>query len=194
MCSWFPWYSLFCCLHSPDVYIKTVSVQWGEVHYAFTGSAYTQTVYAYPTSSCTGLLLTIVINANYAISNVTRSSFDLQGNFDETLTGYTVAVSDNSTLATYNSSSMCGYNNWILNVPKNVLGRSCNGGQIPSAGTVNYNLINSVYATTSFGPPSSPTVYTAVDLTLGTSTSGNDGTTPARRYNTLNGNQIYTKQ
>jgi hypothetical protein len=84
---------------------------------------------------------------------------------DYTLTAVSIQVENSQYVAAFNAQRICGYSDWKVHVAKDVAGRSCGSGTIPSVGTKSYDVYQLDGST----------------LYFGATTTEQDGSTPAKR-------------
>lgn len=155
-----------------------------------------QTLYSYTNSDCTNLVLKEVIAGTYVIgTDTSRTDFYTSAHLNSTLGAYEVTPGSVSIANSMNSSVFCGYSDWTSGAFKNIIGRTCNGVQLPSAGTVEYSFFN-------INLISDPGVYIPqLGTTIGEKNPGetyfgqpdstHDGTTPENRF--VSGGYTYVR-
>lgn len=145
------------------------------VNFSNTASA-TSTLGFYYDTSCTVIGYTIEVQQSYVLSNWQTLDNRQTGEIDWTYQSYNVTPSTPQIATAMNNDSFCGYTNWSSGIPKSILGRTCEGQTMPSAGTVDYDLIqyalNSSLIDQGFVPG---------DLSFGLYDASHDGTSPAAR-------------
>lgn len=172
---------------------KKISSSYVKMKQNFTQTTFDQTANVFTDSSCLVPSVTLALSGNYAISNVTVSISEEHGNLDSTLLSYLLTPNSSSMVSSYNSTVYCGFTNWQLGVAKNVLGLTCAGYVMPSAGAVEFNFYtkaNQAYFSPIF-PGSTPVV--SGDLYFGTSDSTHDGKSASQRYVVGDLSYIYVK-
>jgi hypothetical protein len=97
---------------------------------------------------------------------------------DLTLNALTLAINDAQYVDYMNQESFCGYNNWVLNQPQDVLGKNCGGQAMPTAGSISYDIMG-------FG--------TDGNLYMGLVTDTQTGTSVQTRPTTLDTSIVYSK-
>ena len=171
------------CKQSSSSYLNIAEV--------FTQTIFSQITTVYSNSSCTTPILTFSIAGTYVVSNITHEILEEQGDLDSTLLEFQITLNNSTLVTDYNTSSECGYNDWQLNVPKDVLGKSCDGSTLPSAGTVEYSIYRKVKVGMTF--PISLIQTNPGDLYFGTSDSTHNGTAPSQRFVSGSLSYIYAK-
>lgn len=63
----------------------------------------------------------------YEINDYNYSYETTATSFVGTLNSFEITLTDSSTVSSENSSSYCGYNDWVINVEKDVTGQDCDG-------------------------------------------------------------------
>lgn len=144
----------------------------------YSEASFAQTVSVYSDLNCSVPILTIAISGTYITSNLTSTMLEYRADLDSTLAVYQITPNSSGLATDYNTSSYCGYNNWQLNVPKDVTGRNCDGTIIPSVGAVEYSFFEKVKV----GYTMLGTEFAPDDLYFGTKDSTHDGTSPTQRY------------
>ncbi len=125
----------------------------------------------------------VVTQKIYGTFNVVpTNSSETNGTMDSVIQTWVIVPTSSAAASSYNSLNYCGFNNWALNVEKNVTGLNCGTTTMPSAGTTEYSVYK---VETSYIPGFAP-YFDAVfpgDLSFGTKGSTtNDGTTPEKRH------------
>lgn len=147
------------------------------VTYNFTSAtSFTGTVHVYQDAGCSVMGYVVEVSQDYVLSNWQTEEARQVGEIDWTYQAYTMTPSSPQVATIFNNYNYCGFTNWTSGIPKSVLGATCNGQTLPSAGTVDYDLIqytlNSSLTDQGFTPG---------DLTYGRYDSAHDGTSPSSR-------------
>ena len=171
------------CKQSSSSYLKIADV--------FTLTTFNQTTTVYSDSNCTTPSLTIAMSGSYIVANILATTYEEEGDIDSTLVVFQITLNTSTLVSDYNTSSYCGYSNWQLNVPKDVLGKNCGGSTMPSAGAVEYSIYRKVKIGTT-SPISLIQTYPG-DLYFGTSDSTHNGASSAQRFVSGNLSYIYAK-
>lgn len=97
----------------------------------------------YSDSSCLTPLVNYELKANYSLGTNRDMVIDSSIEFMTSIIEVKATVVDSATVASYNSTSSCGYNDWSLNSAKDVSGRVCEAGDKaqPNIGQQYMNLI-----------------------------------------------------
>lgn len=163
-----------CKSSSAGSYSKTKLV------YAQTTSTFEETSNVYSDSTCSTPILTLAVKGNYTTSNATSDLFEDQMDLDSTLISLLVTPNSAAIVTDYNTVVYCGFNNWQLNISKDVAGLTCSGSVMPSSGTVQFTFYT-ISKVSSTGPIAPSDVG---DLNFGTTSSGRDGTSISQRHTT----------
>ncbi len=145
----------------------------------YTNSTFDQTATIYSDSVCTVPLVAINLTGTYFTSNYKSTTAEEGMDIDSTLSGYLATAKSSTLVSTYNTNSYCGFSDWQINVAKSLLGRTCDGSVMPSAGTIEY----------SFYRKSKISIMGQQigDLLFGTDDASHNGTSPSQRYVVLDG-------
>jgi hypothetical protein len=152
---------------------------------SFEGGSYEHVLSLYNSDwSCSQKALELRETGTYVIGGPAATGSSMY-KLDNTITTLTIKPLTTIAVNNYNTSAMCGLTNWALNVAQDVTGLNCGAGTLPAAGTAYYDIyiIFPVDLPPTPGFPGSGT--TAGTLNFGYTNSTNDGTTPAKRPNSV---------
>lgn len=106
----------------------------------------------YFTTDCTGSTFSETLDT-FSLIKLKKISENLY-NLDAEILSKKVTFTSSSTVSYYNGTVECGFNDWTLNIAKEVTGRSCgyslgdwddtNGGVTPNIGTFYYTQIKTI--------------------------------------------------
>lgn len=151
---------------------------------SFSGGQFVQGSSIYATSSCASAAAKMEIKGTYVIGDkISPTSNSVM--IDETLSSFKMTLYDSSAVSSYNSATYCGYSDWAVGVAKDIAGRNCGGSTAPTVGEVNYDI----YIVWPYSIPSMGIVQGA--LNFGYNDTTYDGSTPAKRPTSTNGNFNY---
>lgn len=141
----------------------------------------------YSDPNCTIKLLALDETGTFQITRITNTKLDHSGDLTWILSLATVRPLSVDAETSLNTSAYCGFTDWQLNIPKDIMGQTCDGKTIGSTGNKNYDLFD--VATTD-----NPYIGRKTgDLRFGYRSTDRDGTSESRRPNSLNTNLIYRK-
>ncbi|AZZ36235.1 hypothetical protein CIK05_05320 [Bdellovibrio sp. qaytius] len=166
--------------------ISTIDGSWSTscengagVQQVFTnaGASYsTITANYYYDSGCSHLAYTMDIVQSYVVSNWQTEDARQVGDINWTYIHVYITPKDSQVAAAMNSSALCGITGWSGGVSITVDGLTCGSITLPTAGTVEYDMIqytlNSTLKDQGFTPG---------DLSYGLSDANHDGTSPSSR-------------
>lgn len=99
------------------------------------------------------------------------------------LGAYNFTVHDADMVAKLNEEKYCGFDDWAVDVTKNLGGVQCGESKKPGTGEMYYDLYQIVSAEGQ-----------ADTVTFGAGTKEKDGSSAEKRPNTLDGDHVYTRQ
>jgi hypothetical protein len=143
---------------------------------------YSANLNLYSDQGCSTAASVITESGNYVFTDMDSGG---TGTVDWTVTGYQITALSASQTSTYNGANYCGYSDWQVNVPKNVLGRTCDTVHVPVSGTVRYDIYNIAQLTLVL------TGTTAGDLKFGYIDASHDGTSPSTRPDATDARLVY---
>lgn len=152
--------------------------QYGVDQMAITDSTLTVDSDVYSDASCSSQsIATIHTSEDLALSTDSNTPQGVE-DADLTLAALTIAFHSAQYISYMNSEQFCGYNNWVIDQPQDVLGKNCGNQQLPSEGTVSYDIIG---------------LDSTGALHMGLTTSDLPGTSAATRPTSLDTNVVYSK-
>ena len=159
------------CMIDPDQ--TTESYKERLVASSLTAGTFSRDVY--PDTTCATLMMTVDLTASSIVgSEITIDSGETVTEFDLIFTAASFTPKSATAVSDFNSTSMCGYTDWVLDVAKDVsaklgLTQACGGPTLDEAIYTIYYLSNA-----------------NTNLQLGdTNNSANDGSTAALRESVL---------
>lgn len=129
----------------------------------------------YSDSGCKTAAYSEVYDFNYGIGNDLASPEGAK-ELDQTVTAATITILSDALVGAMNQSKYCGISDWSKDTPKDVTGKDCNGRSVVVGSTQYTSLL-----------------VQGTKLWLGSSRSGNDGKTTAKRMQ-VDTTYTYTKQ
>jgi len=166
------------CVYSNSLYeIRSVT---------FSGGQFTQSLTLYSDSNCSVAQTKVDITGTYVLSGKLSDNSDTQ-KIDETLATSQITPLSSSVASAYNSAALCGDSNWAVGVAKDVAGKTCSSSTMPAVGAVSYDIYY-------IWPYSMPSMGVQQGmLNFGYDDGSHDGSSPAQRPDSLDGNYNYSR-
>lgn len=144
---------------------------------SYLNGTFTESLTSY-SDTCSTKTTELVTTGSYVIGDAISVNNSAR-KLDRIIMTYTVTPNA-SLAASYNAAALCGLTNWAAGVPVDILGRTCNGSLMPSAGYYHYDIF-------------SVSIFESNSLRFGYTDSTYDGSTPAKRPTTLLAYPVYQR-
>ncbi|WP_413944315.1 hypothetical protein [Bdellovibrio sp. HCB-162] len=144
---------------------------------SFNGGTYTGTARAYDGLGCSTPKIEVNIGGTYIVGSVVKDdpkAYALDLTYGPTL----IKPLLQSQVDDFNSRSYCGFNDWVLNVSKDISGITCDASQVHPVGFKYYDIFAIYnYSMTIDGTK----IHDIGDLNFGYQDATYDGSTPEKR-------------